>query len=282
MISTYTLSNHQIKIPATFQSYKVINEINKGSFSVIFLVEEKISQQKLAAKIIPKKYIVDKNMLYLIKNEIDILKSINHPNIIKFYQACSISNDDGEEYIVIITEYCKNGDLFDFIYNNGFENEYEKIDIFYRISKAIEYLHSIGIAHCDIKPENILLDENMNPKLCDFGFSKKIFALSNDIISGSIRFSAPELLTGENINFLKADIWALGMTFYFLSVLDFPFNAHNDKIAVFQITNGCLSIDKSDSIHKLVNKCFKMNPDERATIKDILNNEYFCTNKKLI
>lgn len=275
MIRACTSGNYPINISTIFHGYRIIKALNNGSFSVVFLVEEEKSHQKYAAKIISKTDMINQNLLSLILNEIDILKSIDHQNIIKFHESFNIFNHFGEEFIIIITEYCKNGDLYDYIYNSGFKNEYEKKNIFYGIAKGIEYLHNKGIAHCDIKPENILLDEKFIPKLCDFGFSKKKLISSNEIKSGTFRFSAPELLVDGIVNFIKTDIWSLGITYYFLSLLDFPFNALNNEIAIHQIKNGCLTLNQTDIIHKLVSKCIKMTPDERATINEIINDEFF-------
>lgn len=275
MLSSFTSRKYPINIPTKFHGYDLISVLNYGSFSIVTLVEDQSTHQKYAAKIISKADIENQNIVHLVMDEIDILKTINHPNIIKFYQNFSVINNLGEEYIVIITEYCQRGDLFDFVYNSSFENENEKKKVFYGIAKGVEYLHNRGIAHCDIKPENILLDNNMIPKLCDFGFSKRSIISSNELISGTIRFSSPELLDNGVVNFLKADIWALGITYYFLSLLDFPFNARNNDIAIYQIKNGCLSIDQSDKLQKLVGRCIKMIPEERASINEILNDEFF-------
>lgn len=275
MLSSFTSRKYPINIPTKFHGYDLISVLNYGSFSIVTLVEDQSTHQKYAAKIISKADIENQNIVHLVMDEIDILKTISHPNIIKFYQNFGVINNLGEEYIVIITEYCQRGDLFDFVYNSSFENENEKKKVFYGIAKGVEYLHNRGIAHCDIKPENILLDNNMIPKLCDFGFSKRSIISSNELISGTIRFSSPELLVNGVVNFLKADIWALGITYYFLSLLDFPFNARNNDIAIHQIKNGCLSIDQSDKLQKLVGRCIKMIPEERASINEILNDEFF-------
>lgn len=86
-------------------------------------VEDFILKQNFAAKIVSKKDWNNKHEEYLIENEINILSSINHLNIIKFIEAFNFMNEYDEEYIIIITKYCENGDLFDYLIEN--ENEFE-------------------------------------------------------------------------------------------------------------------------------------------------------------
>lgn len=99
-----------------------------------------------------------------ILREVRVLKSVSHPNIIKYE---NILNCD--DYLYIVLELATGGDLFDRI---GKLNETEAIYIFKQVLEAVEYLHSLGIAHRDLKPENILLSADNKVKLTDFGLSK--------------------------------------------------------------------------------------------------------------
>ena len=89
-------------------------------------VEDLILKENFAAKIVSKKNLKNKHEEYLIKNEIYILTSINHPNIIKFIEAFNFMNEYDEEYIIIFTKYCENEDLFDYLNENENEFEFEK------------------------------------------------------------------------------------------------------------------------------------------------------------
>ena len=126
MLRLSTDDGYQILIPSSFNDYTIIKMLNKGQYSAVALVEEMQTHQNFAAKIISKQDMKNKQEMHLIINEIKILKTLNHPNIIKFYEAFNITNEYGEEFFVIITEYCENGDLFDFLVNDGFQNDDEK------------------------------------------------------------------------------------------------------------------------------------------------------------
>lgn len=275
MFFSQTQLGHLIKIPYSFHGYRIIQLLNSGSFSVVAKVEDISTHLQFAAKFISKSDIATMGKAEVIFNEIHILRTIKHPNIIKMYDVLDIKNDYDEEYFVIIMEYCSKGDLFDYVTQIGFKNEMEKKKIFYNFLKAIEYLHSKGISHGDIKPENILLDENLNPKVCDFGFSKSCTVLKDKKRNFSTYFAAPEMFKRGEINLLKADIWAIGVTLYCLSELTFPFLINNEDIIPNEITSGQLQVSTDDEFQVIFKKCTEMRPECRPTIKGILNNDYF-------
>ena len=275
MFYSQTQSGCLINIPFFFNGYKLIRFLNSGFFSIVVKVEEKCSCQQYAAKIISKKEMRNENKTELILNEINILRSFNHPNIIKLYDVFEIKNDFNDEYYVLIMEYCSNGDLFDYATQIGFKDENEKKKIMFSFLKAIEYIHSNGISHGDIKPENILLDDDLNPKICDFGFCKTCIYSKDQKRNFSICYAAPELFKRSEINMLKADIWAIGITLYCLSEFSFPFLTGDDEFIAHEIQSGELTIITEEKLQSLVEKCTKMCPNCRPNIKEILNDEFF-------
>lgn len=275
MFYSRTQSGCLIKLPYSFHEYELIRILNSGYYSIVVLVEQKSNHQRFAAKIISKAEMKRKNKIEMVHNEINVLKAMNHPNIIKLYDAFEIKNGFDDEYFVIIMEYCSNGDLFDYASQTGFKNKYEMKEIFYNFLKAIEYLHNRGISHGDIKPENILLDENLNPKICDFGFCKKSVISTDQKRNFTIYYAAPEIFKRGDINLLKVDIWAIGITLYCLSELEFPFPLGDEDFVADEIISGCLTFQTEENLRILVEKCTEMSPSSRPEIKDILNDEFF-------
>lgn len=106
--------NYKMTVPSSFNSYHVIEPIGKGSSSETFKVEKIQTKEVFCAKIISKKYIKSKNITDQIKNEVSIMKHLNHPNIVKFYESFEIQSQE-DSYIVIIMEYCENSDLRNYI-----------------------------------------------------------------------------------------------------------------------------------------------------------------------
>lgn len=282
MIKTTTQDGYPISIPTAFNRYKIIQNIGCGSTCSVFLVEDIMIKKYFSAKVISKIDAEKRKIVKSIENEVNILQKIGHPNIVKIEDFFEIKNKFEEEYYVIIMEYCENGDLISYITKKGFKCESEKKKIIKKCLEAIKYLHKKGISHGDIKSENILLDKNLSPKLCDFGFAKLTKTAGDEAKNGTLYYAAPELFLKGKFDTLKTDIYAIGITLYSMSELEFPFENDDQYTIIQQILNGKLSIRKGidNKLCKLVEKCTSINPQNRPTIEEIINDDYFlCDNK---
>lgn len=284
MIETHTNNGYCIRIPESFHGYNVINFIGCGSTSSVCLVQNELTGELFSSKIIPKRYIRENQLLYQIKKEISIMKTIDHPNIVKFIESFELKTIYNEIYIIIIMEYCENGDLCSYINERGFENEEQKAKIIHDLLKSIQYLHNRCIAHGDIKLENILLDSEFNAKLTDFGYCKTKKIMGDYSKSGTLYYAAPELLVHGKYNTLKADIWSIGILLYCIQLKNFPFRRGSDQYIVDQIVSNNLNFesDLSDDYRSVIEKCTLMDAEKRPTIHELLENECFSWNKKKI
>ena len=142
--------------------------------------------------------------------------------------------------------------------------------------EAVKYLHHQGISHGDIKAENILLGVGLTPKLCDFGYCRTSLIAGDESKNGTLYYAAPELFHKGNFDTLKTDIYAIGITLYSLSELQFPFKDGNQQYIVQQIVGGKLSIRRgiNKQLKNIVVKCTDMNPLHRPNISDLLKDEY--------
>jgi serine/threonine protein kinase len=183
------------------------NCIGKGMYSKVYYGYHKKTKQEIALKKIYFNNLQNKMKERIIR-EINILKKINHINIIKLYDY----KFDGE-YILLITEYCKDKNLKEWIIKDTKEPK-NKENVIEQIIKGVNYLHKNGIIHRDIKPENILFDNDII-KICDFGFStiiKDELDLFNTMC-GTPLYMSPEILFLKPYT-IKSEIWALGVLFY--------------------------------------------------------------------
>ena len=211
------------------EKYIKIKELGSGTFGKVYEIENKETKKKYACKHITKKKICDMNKF---NNEINIMREINHPNIIKLYEIY-----EDQRHIDLVMEECLGGELFDRIMERIQEkkiyNEKEASIIFKQIMKGVEYCHSKGIVHRDLKPENILFltkEENSPIKIIDFGLSK-IFGekINNKFLStkvGTAYYVSPEILEGKYNE--KCDIWSCGVILYIILSGTPPFNGEND------------------------------------------------------
>lgn len=155
-----------------------------------------------------------------VKREIDVIKGLNHVNVIKFYNTI-----ESTHRIYIVMEYAENGSLLDRIRRNDHLDEEQSRKLFLQICDGVGYCHDHGVVHRDIKCENLLLDRNMNIKLIDFGFSRKITNNSlSDTFCGSYSYASPEILSGEPYQPKFSDIWAIGVVLFSMVFGKLPYD----------------------------------------------------------
>ena len=260
--------------------YKKKKFLGEGSFASVFLVQNRITESIRAMKVINKSSNCSEEDQQEIINEINILKIMDHPNVLKIFEFYS-----SKESYSIITEYCKGGDLFEEITENGpFDEKYSSY-VLYQIFSAINYCHNMNIIHRDIKPENILIvDRNKNGlpliKICDFGTSRMVEkgAVQKKLV-GSSYYIAPEVIK-KNYN-EKCDIWSCGVIMYILLSGRPPFGGDNDAEIMNNIRKGKYDLKSSpfDKISKsgidLIKKLLIMDKDKRINAQDALNHPWF-------
>lgn len=277
MIHTETDDGCPINIPFSFNGYRFLTILGFGSTSIVGLVEEEETCLLFSAKIMPKRYLEEKNLIDQIQKEIAVMGEVNHPNIAKIYRTFELRNRIDETYIILIMEYCENGDLLTYATEHGFKSEYEKYKIMKGFLEAIKYLHKRGISHGDIKPENIMIDSDFNAKLSDFGYCRTTLVAGDEAKCGTLYYAAPELFINGEFDTLKSDIWSIGITLYCLSENSFPYKNGDSKYVIDQITSGNLRLSPtiSDSLKNVVEKCTNLKPENRPNIEELMNYDYF-------
>lgn len=172
--------------------YRIGKVLGSGAFGEVRLCLHKESGVQRAVKVLRKK-LLDAKEMDMLKNEISILKEMDHPNIVKMYEFL-----EDEKRIYIVTEICKGGELFDEILNRSKFNEQDAAIVMKRLLSAINYCHSNKIVHRDLKPENILLEQDKDLeklKIVDFGTSLS-FNPDNSLDEklGTAYYIAPEVI----------------------------------------------------------------------------------------
>ena len=210
-----------------FDFYEVKDAIGKGKFGTVKLGIHKKTGKKVAIKVMKKKQMTLQD-IELQKREIEILKIWQHPSIIKLLDVF-----ENQEYIYIVMEYLKGGDLFNYLEKRDFTiSEAKARDLTHSIATGLYYLHSFGIAHRDLKPENILMTDDTDdaePKLVDFGLSKIIGPSEkcNDPF-GTLSYVAPEVLLQKPYD-KSVDLWSVGVIIYLLLSGTLPFDDDDDR-----------------------------------------------------
>uniref|UniRef100_A0A8C5PRX2 non-specific serine/threonine protein kinase n=1 Tax=Leptobrachium leishanense TaxID=445787 RepID=A0A8C5PRX2_9ANUR len=212
--------------------YDIEQTLGKGNFAVVKLARHRVTNTQVAIKIIDKTRL-DRENLEKIYREVQIMKTLRHPHIIRLYQVM-----ETKDMIYIVTEYAQNGELFDFLTVRGRLTEEEAREKFLQILSAVEYCHSRNIVHRDLKTENLLLSHDMDIKLAgescpslpwlavrrgsrslmfllllyaDFGFGN--FYLDGRPLNtwcGSPPYAAPEVFLGKEYEGPLLDVWVSG------------------------------------------------------------------------
>ena len=266
------------------KDYKKIKFLGEGSFGAVYQVRNKYSGAICAMKIIKKSSACSREEEEEIRNEINILRTMDHPNILKIFEFYS----NPKEYS-IITELCSMGELFDQIINKGPFDEKYSAYVLYQVFSAVNYCHKMHILHRDLKPENILIiDKNDDGyptvKVCDFGTSK-IFETGKveRAFVGSSFYMAPEVLNQKYNE--KCDIWSCGVIMYILLSQRPPFGGQNDDEIFKNIKKGVYDLksppfDKlSANAKDLIKKTLTMDYNKRISAEEALKHPWFQENK---
>ncbi len=260
--------------------YKKLNFLGEGSFAAVYRVQNRITDSIRAMKIINKSASCSAEDDKEIFNEINILRTLDHPNILKIFEFYS-----NKESYSIVTELCSGGELFQEIVDKGPFNENYSAYVMFQILSAINYCHNMKIVHRDLKPENILIvdrDKNNYPrvKICDFGTSKMFEkgAIQRKLV-GSSYYIAPEVLKKHYDE--KCDLWSCGVILYILLSGRPPFGGENDKEIMERVSIGKYDLQSSpfNKVSKngidLIQKLLIMDPKKRISAQDALLHPWF-------
>ena len=255
--------------------------LGSGAFGEVWLAHHKDLDRDFAMKIIKKRK-SKPNEEREILNEIEILKKLDHPKILKIIDFYSKL----KKYY-IITEYCPEGELFNEIIKVGRFDEGQTAFIINQILKAISYCHRNQIIHRDIKPENIMITKRekngcLQVKLIDFG-TAKIFerGQSENRYVGSSYYMAPEVLKRKYDE--KCDLWSIGVIFYILLTGRPPFDGNDDEEILKNVEKGVYDKTSypfpslSALAKDLINKLLQYDPKKRISAEEALEHQWFKT-----
>jgi len=273
------------------KGYKIGRKIGQGSYAEVHLADYAEGQKKvkLACKICDKerapKDFIDK----FFPREVDILTKIENTHIIQIH---SILQRGPKVYIFM--RYADNGDLLEFIKQNGLLPEKQAKIWLWQIASGLHYLHSHHIAHRDLKCENILLSRHWNAKLTDFGFARYCVDENGEVLMsntycGSAAYAAPEVVEGIPYNPKIADLWSLGIVLFIMVNASMPFDDTNlQKLLQDQQNREWTFRTRvkdmlSTSIKNIITGLLEPEPEYRMTLDAVLSHELLsdgtCNNK---
>ena len=259
--------------------YEIKGILGKGTFSKVKLGINKMTNEKVAIKIMDKQLALNKQNFERIKRELSILKNCKHPNIIKIHDT---KEDQNNFYFIM--EYCQYGELFLHIVNNKRLDEKQSSFYFFQLINGLNYLHINNIVHRDLKPENLLLGKGKILKIIDFGLSN--YSFDNQYLNtpcGSPSYASPEMIKGKKYNGFISDIWSCGVILYVMLCGYLPFDGFNNNDLFKKIlkckVNYPNNMDKSAM--DLLKNILVANPDKRIDVNKIKQHPFYLKGRSI-
>jgi calcium/calmodulin-dependent protein kinase I len=252
-------------------------QLKSGSFATVCRGTHRATDRKVAIKCVLRKDLpaADDAAIY---DEVAILSSLNHPHIVPI-----IDFFDEKDCYFIVMELMRGGDLFDRIGKKKTYSEADARDLIVKMLKAVAYCHSRKIAHCDMKPKNLLLmtdDNDSFIKLADFGFAARVHEPKSLVKQcGTPFFVSPEILLRKGYD-QQSDMWSVGCIIYLLLSGNLPFMGRSQKELFRKIVAGKYEFDErewagiSDDAKDLVQRCLVLDPDERITAAESVKHQW--------
>ncbi|KAL4629985.1 SNF-related serine/threonine-protein kinase-like [Arapaima gigas] len=248
--------------------YDLDKTLGRGHFAVVKLARHVFTGEKVAVKVIDKTKLDSVATGHLFQ-EVRCMKLVQHPNIVRLYEVI-----DTQTKLYLILELGDGGDMFDYImkHEEGLSEDLAK-KYFAQIVHAISYCHRLHVVHRDLKPENVVFFEKQGlVKLTDFGFSNKFQPGKKLTTScGSLAYSAPEILLGDEYDAPAVDIWSLGVILFMLVCGQPPFQEANDSETLTMIMDCKYTVPShiSQACKDLINRMLQRDPKQRASLEEI-------------
>lgn len=246
--------------------YEIIKTIGEGGMANVYLAHDTILDRKVAIKVLRGDLSNDEKFIRRFKREALSVSNLSHPNIVEVYD---VGEEDGNYYIVM--EYIEGKTLKQLLQKRGALTLTEVIDIMSQLTDGLAHAHEAYIIHRDIKPQNIMIEDNGRIKITDFGIAMALNSTQltqTNSVMGSVHYLPPEQANGKGAT-VKSDIYSLGILMYELLTGSVPFKGDTAvEIALKHMKEKVPSVRKQNptipqSVENIILKATAKNPKNR-------------------
>ena len=255
------------------ERYEIVASIGEGGMANVYLAHDAILDRNVALKVLRGDLENNEKFIRRFQREAKSVSDLSHPNIVEVYD---VGEEEGQHYIVM--EYIDGKTLKQLVQKRGALTVAEVIDIMAQITDGLTQAHAAYIIHRDIKPQNIMIQDNGMIKITDFGIAMSMNATQltqTNSVMGSVHYLPPEQASGKTAT-MKSDIYSAGILMYELLTGSVPFKGDNAvEIALKQMKERIPSIRKQNplipqSVENIVLKATAKNPKNRyETIEEM-------------
>lgn len=256
--------------------YEIIEELGKGGMGRVYRVFDKKVDGEIALKIVKPEIASDKKTVERFRNELKLARNITHKNVCRMYD---LNEDAGIHYITM--EYVPGGDLKRFIRRSKQLGIGTVLSIAKQICDGLVEAHRLGVVHRDLKPNNIMIDDDGNARIMDFGIARSLSAkgiTGKGIMMGTPEYMSPEQVEGKEVD-QRSDIYSLGIILYEMVTGQLPFEGET-PLSIAMKHKGEIPKDPkdinpqiSDDLSQLILMCLAKGKEERFQSTDQLFSE---------
>ncbi len=258
----------------TISHYRILEQLGKGAMGVVYKAEDTRLERNVAIKFLPHHLSTDEKAKKRFIHEAKATSSLDHSNICTIHEIDETK--DGQLYIVMA---CYEGETLKELLERKPLTVGEALDIFMQIASGLSRAHQKGIVHRDIKPGNIIITEEGQVKIVDFGLAKlagRTKLTETDKVVGTAAYMSPEQGRGEPVDH-RTDIWSLGVVMYEMITGKLPFYAEHEQAVIYRILNEepapitSLRADLPPELQRIISRTLAKNPRERyQTVRELV------------
>ncbi len=258
-------------------NYVLLDEIGRGAFGEVRLALNLDTMQPVAVKIINKEKAREYSSSAAVRKEIKIMQELQHPNVVNLIEVIST-----QSRVLVMMDLVEGGELYDEVSQFGRLSEPYARFFFKQLVNGLEYCHSNGVYHRDLKLDNLLLDRNKTLKISDFGMSTYKTRLEKMLHTpvGTPMFVAPELIgvSAEGYSGAKSDVWSCGIILFMMCSGKVPFQSDNLHYLFHQIKRCYVEYPAyfSEDLKDLLSRIFQPNMNNRISLKKVINHPWMA------